>query len=821
MKLKNLISPLQQNIRKTISLLRFNPLKKQGRRAIANSLVNRGRRKLENLEIPQSDSASALNQGSVLDHTQDYLFEPLPNLYPQYEKCDRNNPLGCDRPLETLKKAPSAKFCSKCGFPAQLPENKEIRGRRGTYQVTRFLGRQGNGRIYAAIQQNNGRSIVVKEYLLPRRSFQSETTRQQKKEIFERTVNFQVAATIPADFRLIIPQEGIKDSNQDRCYLITSSNLASLPNLRAYLGRQGRMEQEQVLKLLDQVLQSLEFLHSHRWQFTSGEIQQGLVHGNLSLDSLLISQTEVGFLVYLWDLSGWEDLFEPKLEQVSPKRVIDDLVALGNIGLYLLAAKEITSQTSYPLNPRNDLNWRGIPSPFQNFLLRLLGLNSRFNDAATARRELRQLMQNSTDLEATPGTSLETTDSEEKTISWLPWLIFSAIIIVLGGLIWRWLKPEESITSTPKISCCIEKIKKVPVPANSLTYGIVASEKLDSIFDIDFDKHGNSTYLEFAKRDTEINITPDNAINFLDIFQEKQKLNFNQKLFNDRQELIERLEPGKVSFALTNFVPKKYQEKFIREKDNEQVINKKIAYDGLLVYVALKPCPNCAELGEYLEQKITLKNLQDIYTGKVDYWHQIKPNIPNNLKIKAFAPQDKYALELFKQLVFADREKEIAEFEKAIASGEIQQARSFSMLSEIRDVWKQENPADGAKIAGIGFTFLSMAYKQCNVYPLAVVRDSQDFFPMLIKKEDNTGVNLFEDLNCKDDKKLYQLNEEVFRHSKYPLAFSLNLLYLNNDKKKNLELGGKITEIFTTKEFQCHLSHKKLIPLELSEKDCK
>ncbi|MDJ0648213.1 MAG: substrate-binding domain-containing protein [Xenococcaceae cyanobacterium MO_188.B19] len=820
MKLKNIIAPIQQTFRKTISLLRFNPLTEQGRRGIATSLYNRGRRKLENLEIPQGETVSPFNQGQVIERTQDYLFEPLPNPYLQYEKCDRNNPLGCDHPLETLKKAPSAKFCSRCGFPAQLPDNKEIRGRRGIYQIVRFLGRQENGRIYTAIQKSNGRSIIVKEYLLPRRSFPEATIRNQKKEIFERVVNFQVAASIPSDFRLIIPQEGIKDSNQNRCYLITSNNLASLPNLKSYLTKHGRMEQEQVLKLLDQVLQSLEFLHSHRWQFTSGEIQQGIVHGNLNLDSLLINQTEVGFLVYLWDLAFWEELFDPKVQQISNKKVRDDLVALGNIGLYLLAEKQITSKTLYPLNARDDLNWRGIPLPVKNFLLRLIGLNSPFNDAATARKELRQLMLNFQELESVPETYLDIID-DGKNRNWLLWVIFSAAILLLGGMLWKLLNPTTKDPEPLKIVCCIEKIKKVSLPSNNLQYGTVASEKLDSIFDIDFDSDNNSTYLEFARRDNNIQIAPLNARSFIEILREKQELNLTQISFNNPQQLINSLEPGELSFGLSHFNSNNYQNKFTRIKDNQQVINNIIAYDGLLVYVALNPCPDCEELAEYLEQKITLNQVKDIYTGKVKYWHEINPNIPNNIKIQAFVPKDDYAREIFKQLVFQNQEVDLDQFTEAIASGKIKKQESNRMIRDIRDAWKQGDISNGTTTAGIGFTFQSIAYKQCNVYPLAVVRNSEEFFPMLIKKADNTGVNLFQDLNCKDNKELYQLNEAVFRNRRYPLAFSLNLLYLNNNKKKHLELGDKINEILKTKEFQCHLSHKKLIPLELSEKDCK
>ena len=817
MKLKNLIAPLQQNIRKTLSLLRFNPLSEQGRRSIANSLINRGRRRLENLEIPQGKSFSVSNQSNVLEDTYDYTFAPLPNLYPQYQKCYRNDPLGCDRPLETLKKAPLAKFCSQCGFPAQLPENKEIRGKRGIYQIKRFLGRQGNGRIYAAVQQNSGKSIVIKEYLLPNRCFREEIIRQQKKEIFARVVNFQVAETIPTDFRLIIPQEGIGDRNQDRCYLITSSNLASLPNLKTYLAQQGRMEQEQIIKLLDQVLQSLEFLHSHKWQFTSGEIKQGLVHGNLSLDNLLIRQTEVGFLVYLWDLSFWENIFDPRIEEVSTKRVIDDLEALGNIGFYLLAAKEIAVQ-SFPLNPRNELNWRGISSPIKNFLLQLLGLNSRFEDAATARKKLRQLMLKPNDLVSSTLPSSRAADAGQKTINWLVWIIGSAIFLgsvsVIGWSIFN--KNKKRIFSLGAESC-IKDIKNVPT--GNFTYSIVALDKsqniaakrLKNIFNLN-DTYKNA-YKNICGLDSENN-------SFIEVLSQTHQLELelSQKIFNNQKELINNINPALIDFALMNLDPNQYQDNFIRD-DRKQVINKIVAYDGLLVYVPFEDCQNCEQLGRYLEQKITLKQLRDIYTAKVSYWHEINPKINYKIPLKAFVPQDNSALELFKQLVFENQE-DIAALTEAIESGKIQKLESYSILQEIRKLWQRGNIADGTKIGGIGFDFQEIAYKQCNIYPLTVLKNSSAFFPMLVK-QDQTGVNLFEDLSCKDDKQHYQLNTNVFRNYHYPLAFSLNLLYLNENKNDNLELGKKMVEILKTKEFQCHLSHKKLIPLELSETECK
>ena len=818
MKLKNLLAPLQQNIRKTRSLLRFNPMSDRGRKAIANTLLNRGRRKLENLEIPQPNSSSVTNQSNVLADTYHYTFEPLPNLYPQYEKCYRNDPLGCDRPLETLKKAPSAKFCSQCGFPAQLPVNKEIRGRRGIYQVKRFLDRQGNGRIYSAVQVNSGQPVVIKEYLLPRRCFKQVETRQQKKEIFERVVNFQVAETTPSDFRVIIPTEGISDRHQDRCYLIAPGNLAALPNLKTYLVQQGRMEEDQVIKLLDQVLQSLEFLHSQKWQFTSGDIKQGLVHGRLSLDRLLISKTEVGFLVYLWDLSFWEELFDPTVREASTKRVIDDLVALANIGLYLLAPKEATVQARYPLNPRNDLNWRGISLPLKSFLLQLFGLNSRFEDAATARRELRQLRLDRADSESIAGTSLETSALTEKTFNWLPWAIFSAIILLLGGGIW-WLlsKSNNQPNSVVAGYSCIKDIRNVP--SGNFTYSIrssakpksIASKKLKDIFNIN-DTYKNA-YKNFCSIDSD-------SKSFTEIISQVHQLNLNfyPDPFNSQKELINSIYPRKIDFALVHLAPEKYSTKFMRNA-REEVINNIIAYDGLLVYVPFVACKNCQQLGKYLEQKITLKQLQKIYTAKVNYWHEINPKLPSNIKIQAFVPDDDFALRLFEQLVFEEKE-DLAAFQAAIVSGKIKRQESYSILQDIRKLWQQRNRADGTRQGGIGFDFQEIVYKQCNVYPLTVVRDSREFFPLLIQKYNQQGVELFKDLSCQD-KQDYKLNETVLRDRRYPLTLSLNLLYLNDDRLQNLEFGEKITEIFKTQEFQCHLSHKKLIPLKLSEKDCK
>lgn len=802
MKLKNIIAPLQQKIRKILSLRKFNPSENRGRRAIANELTRRGRRKLENLEFSPQEASTISTSDRATQKITSYHFAPPPNLYPQYHKCDRNEPLECDRALATLVKAPAAKFCSQCGFPVQLPENREIRGRRGTYRIQSFLGRQQNGRIYTAVNINNGQPVIVKEYLLPRRSFPEEVTRQYKKEIFERIVNFKVAETAASDFRLIIPQEGISDRNQNRCYLIAPEKLAALPNLKAYLSQQGKMEPSQVINLLDKVLQSLEFLHSQKWQYTSGDLKSGLVHGNLSLDSLLIKQTEVDFLVYLWDLACWEDLFDPRLTEVNVKTQVDDLVALGNIGLYLLAEPTITSQHNYPLNPK-DFNWQGIAPEIKSFLLRLLGLNSPFTSAAMARKELRQLKQLLVTHETI--TTSSNTDSNNN-FQWLPWIVLPIALVSL--MAWWLLKIKDK--PSPELGnfsgeLCIKYITNVP--DGNFKYGIVASQQLATIFDI------QDSYR--ATNSCNPNV---NEKSFLSIIFQNHRMKLTEEPYSDREELISQLDPRNLNFALTTLAPNRYEARFI--KDNQEYINETIAYDGFLVYVPFAGCQgDCQELGNYLAQKITLQQLRDIYTTRISYWHQINPNIPDNLEIVVFAPQDTFAIELFKQLIFTD-EADIIAFETAMASGKIQQLTNYAMLKQMRNLW-QQGVTNGTKKGAIGFHFKDKVYKQCNIYPLAVVNDSADFFPMLIERQNKTGVDLFKNLSCVDNKQEYQLNESVFRDRRYPLAFSLNLLYPNSNIDRNLELGTKMTAILQTKEFQCHLSARGLIPLELSQQECR
>ena len=229
----------------------------------------------------------------------------LESFYKEYN-CSYNAPLSCDRPLETAQQIKGAKFCLECGFPATLPMEAEIKGNRGSYQVTKFLGVRGSGRLYAGVQLKNREPVIIKEYLLPSRCFNQDEA-LKRKETFKRVGGVNLADGRQQNFRLIQTWEAIADEKGERCYLITKDTEPS-QTLGQYLIAQGAMKAPQVREFLNQALQTLIFLHTQKLRFPSNQVLHGLEHGNINLDSILIKlDNPQFFLIYFCDLAKWEN----------------------------------------------------------------------------------------------------------------------------------------------------------------------------------------------------------------------------------------------------------------------------------------------------------------------------------------------------------------------------------------------------------------------------------------------------------------------------------------------------------------------------------
>ncbi len=228
----------------------------------------------------------------------------------------------------------------ECGFPATLPQDAEIKGNSGTYQVNNYLGVRGNGRLYAGIQVKDQQPVVIKEYLLPSRCFNEKET-LERKETFKRVGGVSLADSRTPNFRLVNTWEAIADEKGERCYLITKGTEAS-QTLRQYITQHGAMTALQVREVLNQALQTLEFLHSQKLRFPSNQIQQGLPHGNLSLDSILIQVENNQQYIYFDDLAIWENVFiPPAISQPAPCKREQDLEALGLVAFYLWVGRTI------------------------------------------------------------------------------------------------------------------------------------------------------------------------------------------------------------------------------------------------------------------------------------------------------------------------------------------------------------------------------------------------------------------------------------------------------------------------------------------------
>lgn len=236
--------------------------------------------------------------------------------HPNYEDypCLISNPLQCDRPQQTVGEVEKAKFCMDCGFPTTLALRRDLKGRVGTYRVQQWLGTRGWGRLYLGQRAVDSQPVLIKEYLLPRRSFTADEA-HRRQETFLRVAGIRPIDERNQDFRLMPVLDTFADrpSQEEkqliyRCYLISadlrnSDGQRSL-TLREYLKQRGIMTLVQVRECLQQTLQTLYFLHHQQLRFPSGQICQGIAHGNLTLDSLILREVENRFYIYFCDRSN-------------------------------------------------------------------------------------------------------------------------------------------------------------------------------------------------------------------------------------------------------------------------------------------------------------------------------------------------------------------------------------------------------------------------------------------------------------------------------------------------------------------------------------
>jgi ABC-type phosphate transport system substrate-binding protein len=234
---------------------------------------------------------------------------------------------------------------------------------------------------------------------------------------------------------------------------------------------------------------------------------------------------------------------------------------------------------------------------------------------------------------------------------------------------------------------------------------------------------------------------------------------------------------------------------------NDELVSKTIAYDGLLVFVPFTSAERLGGLAAPLGGKIKLDQLRRLYIGEIANWQELNgPNLP----VRLFVPTESTAIKIFEQVVLGD-EQAIQKFRSLRQEGKIEQLETIRALRTIYQDFEYK------RSGGIGFGIVSQVFQQCTVYPLALVKGREQPVQALVR---NDGKPIDPKTNlC--NKGSYRLNETMFQNQQYSLAFSLNVLYPNDNREgKKYQIGRKFAEILTTEQGQCLLGETNLIPLQ-------
>ncbi|MBD2449726.1 substrate-binding domain-containing protein [Nostoc sp. FACHB-152] len=689
--------------------------------------------------------------------------------------CSRNAPLSCDRLQQTVKEFPKAKFCLECGFPALLPEKAEIKGSRGTYQITRFLGSRGMGRLYLGIQLSNNQPVVIKEYLLPNHSFNSEEA-SQRQDTFTRVAGVSPADGKVQDFRLISPWEAIADPLAQRCYTVTLGNLETSQTLSEYLTQKGAMTAYQVREVLKQALQTLQFLHTQKLRLASGQIQQGLVHGNLSLNSFLVVQNnQQDFTIYLCDLSLWESLFiPPSISQRGITNPIQDLEDVGQVAFQLWTGR------SQNLNPRDEQQWPNSDSDLKQFIYRLLGIELPFESAENARQTLLKLPQEN---QAIGLTTVVSSDQKDKDFQKLIFFLLALLtLLVLGGGIFYFLMRSSGMQDDTNEFYNL-------VPTFSDVNGVPPGDFI-------YTGEQNGTWSNILK----FRPTSDTSLGDL-LTHPKPDVNaqFNYQPVSSTNiqtasQSIEELTTGKAQFAITSLAND------VSNNFNDQ----KVAYDGLLVYVAFSKKDQ--NLPKALNGQISLEQLRQIYTGQINNWQQLGgPNLP----IKPYAPTEPEAVRQFEKIVLKDDPQQIALYQAKVTTQPTEQTQQQIITA-----------FDTGQVGMIGYGILSKTWNQCAGYPLALIDGNKPASQALFRLN---GLPISPSDNICD--KNNRLDVNTFISGSYPLAYPLIVVYPKDNSLP--PAGSKFAEMLTTRQGQCLLDKAGVVPLKpipdkyLISNDCK
>lgn len=637
----------------------------------------------------------------------------------------------------------------------------QVRGRRGIYQVERWLGKRGQGHLFAALKLGEKQPVILKEFLLPSRIF-SLTEAQQRQRQFVNLAGLSRTDGRSQDLRIIQTLDAIADTQSvERCYLITDVRDAA-PTLRQQLQAEGAFLPSDVRRVLEQVLQTLLHLHQQIFALPLGQRQRGLVHGNLTLDSLLWIETPPndGF-VYLTDLALWEQIFappaaEPYMANVTPGKVSQDLIAVGTIGVALLTGSE-----TLPEPTDNPADW-DLPAadPDLATFIKRLSTPYTFDSAEAAWQELLRLPA-PTPQEAISTTVDTTAESQRRVPRWLIALASALALVLLGGFLWRLLLRSQAPASQAAPVCCFEEVGAVPAgeyvytAVDEGTWAYVLSQR-------NLGQRGQSFEAALEADQPELSL----------MYQPAASVD----------DAIAAVQAGQAEFAIMPRFP-----------DLElpaELGAATIAHDGLAVFVAFGYAERERSLPRALGGELSLAELNDLYLGQIETWREISRAW---LPIKRYIPENPEAVQLFENdgLVGLDLGR----------LSEVEPLPTFPMFRAILQDFENQ------QVGSVGFAPLSQVFGQCSIYPLALAAETGPAVQPLIL---NTGDEVTPNIDLCDRKGAYFPNIEALQTGEYPLAYEIIVVFPQDNSR--VPVGQKFVELLRTAEGQQLLREAGLTP---------
>lgn len=687
-------------------------------------------------------------------------------------------------------------------LPALVP-GTELLGQRGRYAIEALVSVRGRGRVYRGRRLGTDQVVSVREYLLPRRQFTPSDIRLRQNSFRERG-GLALADGRPERFRLMQPEDTIPDQKEPRCYLVDAQALDLLPSLRTHLQTPPRSPwtAPQVWRFFNQILQTLESLHGQKFMPPSGQVQSGIIHGNLSLDSVLIAWPEdpafagdPQFLVYVTDLLLWESLFDPPGQEPVRPTVADDLAAVGRLGYRLLVGEGDDAAAGDPLQPEH---WPPVQPELKQFAFQLLGLRTPFPSAAAARKAIPPDWQ----LLAVVPPATET-DGEETTrrSRWWPWVVALLLVGLVGGLLGWWLTRRRlAIASdSPPQLCCFDGASGVP--RGEFTYASDQAGTGDYVF-----RQKNLVFPDVTVETAIETAYPDVTLDYLAKLSDEAAL---LAVINEDADFALSSVFGASAGALHPVPP--------------ELRASPIAHDAIAVYVAFSYEQRSQGLPQALNGRLTFAQLRQLYTGQITNWRQLGgPDLPVLLYVPSEPDvvavfedrvlQDPLTIAAFRQLVETQTAVESDTSSLAIPPEDasvtpVRVLRTFDSLRAVIQDFEE------AGIGSIGFGPLSQVFGQCSVYPLALKADTGAYVQALVSTEDGTAIDPAIDL-CQD-KGRYQRHNRAIITGQYPLAYPFEVIYPYDNSRP--PIGRKVVDMLQATDSQKRLEQAGLVPIDLRD----